>query len=155
MKINLVTIDILDSEQQQRELNAFLASHSIFALSKELVRVGDRAYWAFCIEYGEPGDSAPAQAAGKKPKIDYKEVLPPEEFEVFSRLREVRKQLAEREDVPVYAVLTNAQLAEIVQKRITTPEGLSTVKGVGETRVAKFGNELLACLGETSGESES
>ena len=62
MKIKLVTIDILDTQQQERELNAFLASHSIFALTRELVRFDDRAYWAFCIEYGEPGSPAPLRS---------------------------------------------------------------------------------------------
>jgi hypothetical protein len=38
--------------------------------------------------------------------VDYKEVLKPEEFEVFSRLREWRKGVAEKEGVPVYTVLT-------------------------------------------------
>jgi len=34
-----------------------------------------------------------------RPKVDYKEVLKPEEFEVFSRLREWRKGVAEKEGV--------------------------------------------------------
>jgi hypothetical protein len=41
--------------------------------------------------------------------VDYREVLKPEEFEVFSRLREWRKAVAEKEGIPVYAVLTNGQ----------------------------------------------
>jgi len=59
-------------------------------------------------------------------------VLNPEEFELFSRLRDLRKKLADREEVPVYAILTNAHLAEIVRNRVTTREGLSAIKGVGE-----------------------
>ena len=43
---------------------------------------------------------------------DYKQVLKPEEFEVFSRLREWRKGVAEKEGVPVYVVFSNEQLAE-------------------------------------------
>ena len=149
MRIKIIAIDILDAQQQQRELNAFLASHSVHAMTRQFVQLGERAYWAFCIEYGEgdgAGGSPAADAADRKPKVDYKELLSPEEFEVFSRLREVRKEIAERADLPVYAVLTNAQLAEIVKNRVTTREGLSAVKGVGEARIAKFGDELLKCL---------
>jgi hypothetical protein len=36
--------------------------------------------------------------------VDYKEVLKPEEFEVFSRLREWRKGVAEKEGVPDFVV---------------------------------------------------
>ena len=49
--------------------------------------------------------------SGKPPEVDYREVLKPEEFEMFSRLREWRKALAEKEGVPVYTLLTNEQLA--------------------------------------------
>ena len=99
------------------------------------MQLGDRAYWAFCIEYGEPGNERSTQAAGNKSKIDYKELLPPEEFDLFARLRDVRKAMADRENIPVYAILTNAQIAEIVQKRITTREGLSGIKGLQTKRV--------------------
>ena len=37
------------------------------------------------------GAGAGALLPGGRPKVDYKEVLKPEEFEVFSRLREWRR----------------------------------------------------------------
>jgi superfamily II DNA helicase RecQ len=46
-----------------------------------------------------------------KSKVDYKDILTPEEFTLFSKLREVRKKLAEENGLPVYAVCTNEQLA--------------------------------------------
>ena len=62
----------------------------------------------FCVEYLESmsGVTGGTSLSGR-PKVDYKEVLKPDEFEVFSRLREWRKGVAEREGVPVYTVLTN------------------------------------------------
>jgi superfamily II DNA helicase RecQ len=146
MKIRFFTIDILDASRQQSELNAFLASHKVLAISRELVRLEDRAYWSFCIEYAESTSAPVTDSPDKKPKVDYKELLPDDQFEQFSRLRVVRKEIAEREDVPVYNVLTNAQMAEIVQNRVNTREGLIAVKGVGESRVKRFGDDLLACL---------
>jgi superfamily II DNA helicase RecQ len=75
--------------------------------------------------------------------VDYKELLKPEEFQVFSRLRDWRKAVAEKEGVPVYTVLTNEQLAQIVQKRINTKAGLKEIEGVGEARVEKYGEAVL------------
>lgn len=40
------------------------------------------------------------------------EILPPEQFAVFARLRDVRKRLAEVHGIPVYAVLTNEQFTQ-------------------------------------------
>ena len=45
-------------------------------------------------------------------RIDYKEVLSAPEFERFARLRLLRKELAEKEGVPAYAIFTNEQLAQ-------------------------------------------
>ncbi len=70
----------------------------------------------------------------------------PEEFEVFSRLRDWRKAVAEKEGVPVYVVLTNEQLAQMVQKKVNTKTGLKEIEGVGDPRVEKYGESLLALL---------
>ena len=73
---------------------------------------GENSFWTFCVEYL---DGAAAVSGGRRPpKVHYKEVLTPEEFEFFSRLRDWRKAAAEKEGVPVYAVLTNEQLAQVV-----------------------------------------
>lgn len=70
-------------------------------------------------------------------------MLKPEEFEVFSRLREWRKGMAEQEGVPVYVVFTNEQLAEMVKKRVSTKAGLKEIEGVGDARVEKYGAAVL------------
>jgi ribonuclease D len=78
--------------------------------------------------------------------VDYKEVLKPEEFEVFSRLRDWRKATADKEGVPVYVVLTNEQLAQMVQKKTNSKAGLKEIEGVGDARVEKYGDALLQIL---------
>ena len=83
---------------------------------------------------------------GGRPKVDYKEVLKPEEFEVFSRLRDWRKTVAEKEGVPVYVVLTNEQLAQMVQKKVNSKTGLKEIEGVGDARVEKYGEVLVQLL---------
>jgi superfamily II DNA helicase RecQ len=70
-------------------------------------------------------------------------VLKPQEFEVFSRLRDWRKAVAEKEGVPVYVVLINEQLAQIVQKKTNTKAGLKVIEGVGDARVEKYGDAIL------------
>ena len=73
-------------------------------------------------------------------------MLKPEEFEVFSRLRDRRKAAAENEGVQVYVVLTNEQLAQMVQKKVNSKAGLKEIEGVGDARVEKYGESLLALL---------
>ena len=53
------------------------------------VEQGSGSFWTFCVDYLEPSAGAPADSrpAGQRGKVDYKEVLKPEEFAVFARLR--------------------------------------------------------------------
>ena len=74
-----------------------------------------------------------------KNKIDYKDVLKPEEFAVFAKLRDLRKQIAQAEAVPVYTIFTNEQLADMVRAKVTTRAGLGKIDGIGEARVEKYG----------------
>ena len=48
--------------------------------------------------------------------MDYKEILKSEDFAVFARLRDLRKEIAQAEAVPVYTVFTNEQLAQLVDR---------------------------------------
>ena len=98
------------------------------------------------MEYLDGAGAGALLPGGKLPKVHYKEVLKPEEFEVFSRLRDWRKSVAEKEGVPVYVVLTNEQLAQMVQKKVSSKTGLMEIEGVGDARVEKYGESLLALL---------
>ena len=61
---------------------------------------------------------------GKRGKVDFKDVLSDPEFAVFARLRALRKEKADAEGVPAYALFTNDQLAEMVQRRVGTVAAL-------------------------------
>ena len=125
-------------------LNSFLGTHRVVRVTREWCPAGTDSYWAFCVEYME---GAPA-AGTVTTKVDYKAVLPPEQFEVFARLRTLRKALAEREGQPVFAVFSNQQLADIVRRDCRTLDDLKGVPGIGESRVEKYGTEVLAVLQE-------
>lgn len=146
MQLKLFVLPIKNLAAAEGEMNAFLRGHRVLAVKKAFVPDGENSFWTFCGEYldGAPAGSVPP--GGKLPKVDYKEVLKPEEFEVFSRLREWRKTVAEQEGVPVYVVLTNEQLAQMVQKRVGTKAGLKAIEGVGDARVEKYGDALLERL---------
>ena len=79
-------------------------------------------------------------------------MLSAEEFVKFSVLREVRKTLAAEDAVPVYAVMTNKQLAEIVQTQVSDRQGLSAISGLGEARVEKYGDRILQVMNLAEGD---
>jgi superfamily II DNA helicase RecQ len=69
---------------------------------------------------------------------------------VFARLRALRKERADADGVPAYAVFTNDQLAEMVQHRAVTAAALREIAGVGEARAEKYGAAFLAVLTEAA-----
>ena len=78
--------------------------------------------------------------------MDYREVLPPQDFAVFVKLRDLRKELAQAESVPVYLIFTNEQLAQMVQGKVETKAALEKIEGIGEARLEKYGPRFLDCL---------
>lgn len=98
------------------------------------------------MEYLEgPAPSGPGAGEGRggKQRVDYKEVLSPEDFALFARLRDWRKATAEQEGIPVYAVLTNEQLATMATQRPDSLAGLKEIDGLGEGKAGKYGAAVL------------
>jgi superfamily II DNA helicase RecQ len=141
-----------DGQGTAEELNAFLRSHRVLQVDRRFVDQGDNSFWAFCIDY-QDSKSSGGPAAGPQPagrgKVDYRALLPPADFAVFARLRDLRKQIATEEAVPVYTIFTNEQLAKMVQTRATSKAALAQIDGVGEARIEKYGPRMLELLSES------
>ena len=144
MRIKFFTIPIKNTDEPEAEINRFLSGHRVLAMDRRFVENGENSFWTLAVEYLHGPDDTRDGGKPGKPKVDYKEVLSPEDFTVFSRLREVRKKLAEAEAVPVYAVLTNEQLAAMASARPANKTDLLKVEGIGEAKAEKYGGPLLA-----------
>jgi hypothetical protein len=59
-----------------------------------------------CVSY-LAADGRPEPA--KHGNVDYREVLDDKDFAVFAKLRTKRKELADKDGVPAYALFTNEQ----------------------------------------------
>lgn len=146
MRVKLLAIPALEPEKGEEELNRFLAGKRVVTLEPRLTGEPSGAYWAICVTYLEPGERA---SQIRKTKIDYREVLPPEEFAVFVRLRSLRKKLALEEGVPPYALFTNEQLATMIRQQARSLDDLAAIPGVGKARLEKYGGAFLEILRES------
>lgn len=141
MQYNTFFIPLMDDGEAQEELNAFLRSKRVLSVDKAFINSG----WSFCVEWLEGGKSIES-GNRSKPKVDYRDVLSAEDFSVFAKLRERRKELAQQDGVQVYAVMTNEQLAEMVRLNVSSVDDLKCVKGVGDARIQKYGADLVEAL---------
>ncbi len=146
MRMKYFSIPALSPEQAEEDVARFLGSHRILAIERHFVVDGPASYWAICVSYVQSEVSGPST---KRPeKIDYREALSEQEFANFSRLRNLRKSVADREGVPPYALFNNEQLAIMVRDRVITRERLASIDGVGPGRIEKYGEAFLALLAE-------
>ncbi len=114
----------------------------VYNIIRQFVADGPNSFWTLCI-VSDAGASRSAKPSSRKSSVDYCEVLSAEDFALYARLRELRKELAERDGVPTYAVFTNEQPAAIVQRRAASLTKLREIDGIGEARVEKYGSEVL------------
>ena len=70
---------------------------------------------------------------------------------VFERLREWRAEAAKEQGVPAYVVFHDATMRQIAAQSPSTLTELSTVNGVGDAKLAKYGQQILDLLGELDG----
>ncbi len=73
--------------------------------------------------------------------------LPAQALPVFERLRAWRSERAKEQGVPAYVVFSDATLREIATTLPSSLAGLSKVSGIGETKLARYGQQVLDVLG--------
>ena len=141
MQIKIFTIAIIGGDAENEALNVFLNAHKVVDLEKQLVLGSSMSYWTFCVKYLQ-GDM-PGRNLKYPEKIDYRTVLTEEEFKRFSKFREIRKQLAQQEALPAFAIFTDAELSEMSKTEVLNLEVLSAIKGIGEKKVEKYGLKFM------------
>lgn len=62
---------------------------------------------------------------------------------LFDKLKELRKNLAKEEGIPAYLIFTDATLEEMAKDKPTTHSEMLEISGVGETKLANYGEEFL------------
>jgi ATP-dependent DNA helicase RecQ len=70
--------------------------------------------------------------------------LSPEALELFETLRAWRGAQAKEQGLPAYVVFHDATLREVAERRPASLEDLGTITGVGESKLTKYGEQLLA-----------
>jgi ATP-dependent DNA helicase RecQ len=93
----------------------------------------------------EPEPTAKAEKAAKTAKARRGEPvdLSPEAAGLFEQLRAWRAGVAKEQGVPAYVIFHDATLREIAATRPSSLAELGNVSGVGETKLARYGQQVL------------
>ncbi len=94
------------------------------------------------VELRELRNSKPKRESKSSQLVD----LSPADAAQFEALKEVRSSLARAQNVPAYIICHDASLKAVAQNRPQTLDQLSQISGFGESKVSKFGEQLLAVV---------
>ena len=91
----------------------------------------------------------PARAARAAASAAATAELPPGAEPVFERLRAWRASVAKEQKLPAYVIFHDATLRAIAALHPATLEDLGKVSGVGQNKLATFGQQVLDALAES------
>jgi ATP-dependent DNA helicase RecQ len=94
----------------------------------------------------EPERAAKTAARAAKPRRAAPADLPEEAVPVFEQLRAWRAATAKEQGVPAYVIFHDATLRQIATEAPSTLDELGTISGVGENKLAKYGQQILDTL---------
>jgi superfamily II DNA helicase RecQ len=136
----------LPADAELTDLNRFLRTHRVAGVQREFVVTAAGPLLVFIVEWIEsPVADSPRDVAQK---IDYREFFDDDQFALFSRLRDLRKSIAEAEGIPVYSVFSNAHLAAMVTNRCREVSDLQKIREIGKARIQKYGVAFMELLNQ-------
>lgn len=138
MTFAIITIpfDPVTKGFQPDELNRFCLNKKIVTKRIEFFKDGEAVYWSVFIEYETVLEKAGRENADltQAGKLCYE------------KLRIWRKETAEKEGIPPFVIAKNTQLVEIINKEITTLEGLKQINGFGRKKIEKYGKDITGII---------
>ena len=140
MQIKIFNIPIPDGEKATEEMNAFLRGRKILKTEAQVVTNTEGSFWTFCVRYMDEGKTTPVFRREKK---DYREILDKDSYQRYSKMKDIRKKLSQKEGIPAYAVFTNEELAKLAKLENLTLAGMKKIKGIGEKKVEKYGGHFV------------
>src|SRR3546814_6214209 len=80
--------------------------------------------------------------------------LSPAELPLFDALRELRTRLAREQSVPPYVIFHDTTLRGITRQRPSTLDELAQVGGIGGTKLARYGEQVLEAIAAAATDSK-
>jgi len=151
MKLKVFTLRLDDATNgfDDTELRSFIEDEDcpreVLDVSEHFFVHDRRPTWALLVSYRDV--PRPGERKDRASKKDYRADLDDPSRELFDELRSWRAKACKREGLPPYLICTNRQIAEISRARPTSAAGLRTIHGLGEAKVKRWSEEILAVLG--------
>lgn len=102
-----------------------------------------------------PEVAASERSRSRKHRPDPAAKLSPPERQLYEVLRAWRLSRSEAERVPVFVIFDNKQLATLASQKPSSRAELLAVRGIGDKKAARYGQDVLRVIAEAENPGES
>ena len=127
----------------QDAINRFLDTVTVKKTSTQFVP-GNPDYWSILVFY-ENGHEAKPKETVKSPELTMADLTDTEQS-IVNALKIWRKDRATDMNIPEFMVCHNATLMTLAKERPHNMDGLSKIKGLGDQKIARYGDDIIAIL---------
>jgi superfamily II DNA helicase RecQ len=139
IKVCNIRLDKEHLQLDQNRMNAFLDTVSVKLTSSNFVTTATTDYWSVLVFYEEK-----KQVESPIPE----NVLIGEEKKIYEALKTWRNNKAAELNLKQYMISHNSELMNIALHKPKSIVDLKKIKGFGEVKTAKFGQDIIAILKE-------
>ncbi|MBO0991627.1 DNA helicase RecQ [Bacillus sp. SD088] len=136
---NLSTYGIM-KEKSQKDVNEFID----FLTAEGYLKPTDGTYPILMLTERAGEILKGNELVYQKEKVQISKVV--EDNELFERLRQLRRDIAEEEKVPPYIIFSDVTLREMSGKLPLNNEELMQIKGVGDRKLEAYGPQFLEAI---------
>lgn len=131
-------------QSDQDNLNEFLESVIVKKTSTQLIN-GQPNFWSILVFYDDLKTER-AEKQSDKIAVTSDTELTIDEKRIFDTLKQWRLDKASELNIPSFMVCHNTELMTVAKVKPQTIDDLLKIKGFGEHKIAKFGDDILAVL---------
>jgi superfamily II DNA helicase RecQ len=148
MQVKVVTLRYVDGLNgfSDDAIRAASAGREVLEVRDHFFLHGNIPHIALVLLLGGNVPPASPMRAASRTEEDPEQSLPVSVRALYQTLRKWRNDEAKRAGIPSYAIMRNAQLAEICRRAPRTIGDLRTIDGVGEATCSRYGAALLALI---------
>ena len=150
--MNIKTFHIRLSKEyinkDEEKINQFLEKKEVFNTFAELIKTEKVNFWSIVITYSELDNDKLKKANAKTEKLSYPTdtKLTEEEQIIYESLKQWRTDKAKAENLSSFVIAYDTELITIAKEKINTIDDFKNLKGFGEKKIAKYGEDIIALL---------
>ena len=145
LKLFHTRLDEEHLQQDQETINAFMETVTVKKTATQFV-IGQPDFWSVLVFY-ENGKTH-KNGTRERDKISFEPdvELTADEKQINQALKQWRKDRAKEMNIPEYLICHNSELISVTKMKPRTIEDLIKVKGFGDQKVSKYGDDIIAIL---------